>query len=390
MSLFDKAIDRSQTNSYKWDVSEGELPMWVADMDFQTAPVIIEAIQKRLNHGVFGYNVVPDTFNQAIVKWWQKRHQLSLEEDWILFCTGVVPAISSIVRKLTRVGDNIVVLSPVYNIFYNSIVNNHRKVSASDLSYHDGEYTIDFIDLEERLADVNTSLMIFCNPHNPAGKIWSKETLEKVGQLCVKHDVVIISDEIHCDLSFPGKKYQPFLGIAPEIDKKLIMCCAPTKAFNMAGLQTAAIVVKDEKLRHLVNRGINTDEVAEPNSFAIQAAIAAFEEGEPWLDELNDYLYQNRRLLESYLAENLPQIKVTKSEATYLAWLDCSAICEDAEVLCAFIRKETGLILSSGEIFGENSRSFIRLNYATNQYRLMDGLNRLQVGIKKFTKKDSK
>lgn len=390
MSLFDQKVDRSQTNSYKWDVSEGELPMWVADMDFQTAPVIIEAIQKRLNHGVFGYNVVPDTFNQAIVKWWKKRHQLSLEEDWILFCTGVVPAISSIVRKLTRVGDNIVVLSPVYNIFYNSIVNNHRKISASDLNYQDGEYTIDFVDLEERLADVNTSLMIFCNPHNPAGKIWSKETLEKVGQLCVKHDVVIISDEIHCDLSFPGKKYQPFLGIAPEIDKKLIMCCAPTKAFNMAGLQTAAIVVKDEKLRQLVNRGINTDEVAEPNSFAIQAAIAAFEEGEPWLDELNDYLYQNRQLLENYLAENLPQIKVTKSESTYLAWLDCSAICEDAEVLCAFIRKETGLILSSGEIFGENSRSFIRLNYATNQDRLMDGLNRLQVGIKKFTKKDSK
>ncbi|MBO1307413.1 pyridoxal phosphate-dependent aminotransferase [Enterococcus sp. 669A] len=384
MEKFDQATNRFQTNSYKWEVSEGELPMWVADMDFQTAPVIIEAIKKRTDHGIFGYNSVPPEFNQAIASWWSRRHGLILNEDWIMFCTGVVPAISSIVRKLTKVGDNVVILSPVYNIFYNSIVNNYREVLSSDLVYNGAEYTIDFADLEAKLADENTSLMIFCNPHNPIGKIWDAATLEKVGQLCLKHGVVIISDEIHCDLTFPGEKYTPFYAVSEEVVNNVIMCCAATKAFNMAGLQTAAIVVKNEKLRKLVNRGINTDEVAEPNSFAIQAAIAAFTEGEPWLEELNQYLYLNRQYIEGFIAEYLPEITLVTSKATYLAWLDCSQLTKDAESLCQFIREKTGLYLTAGAIFGENGRGFIRLNYATNFARVEDGMQRLLSGVQQF------
>lgn len=381
---FDQTIDRFNTNSYKWNIAKEELPMWVADMDFQTAPAIIEAISRRTAHGIFGYNTVPPEFNQSIVNWWERRHGVKLVEEWIMYCTGIVPAISSIVRKLTKVGDNVLIFSPVYNIFYNSIVNNHRTVLSSDLCYESGEYEIDFVDLEEKLADENTTLMIFCNPHNPIGKIWEPFVLKKVGELCVKHGVLIISDEVHCDLTFPGKSYHPFYTASAEVTENVIMCCAPTKAFNIAGLQTAAIIVKNEKLRKLVNRGINTDEVAEPNSFAIQAAIAAFNKGEAWLKELNQYLYENRQLVESFIKENLPEITVVPSEATYLAWLDCSQLTKDAEELCQFIREATGLYLTAGAIFGENGRAFIRLNYATNRIRVVDGLARFDRGVQAF------
>ncbi len=384
MATFDQAIDRFDTHSYKWDIAKDELPMWVADMDFQTAPAIIAAINQRAAHGVFGYNTVPPTFNRAIANWWKRRHGVTLQEDWIMYCTGVVPAISSIVRKLTKVGDQVLIFSPVYNIFYHSIVNNHRIVLSSDLQYEAGRYAIDFADLENKLAHENTSLLIFCNPHNPIGKIWEPAVLEKVGQLCLKYGVVIISDEIHCDLTFPGKQYHPFYAASTEVTENVIMCCAPTKAFNIAGLQTAAIVVKNEKLRKLVNRGIDTDEVAEPNSFAIQAAIAAFNEGETWLTELNHYLYENRQLVEAFVTEQLPEIKVVSSEATYLAWLDCSQLTENTEELCQFIREKTGLYVTTGAVFGSNSQAFIRLNYATTKVKVEDGLNRLFHGVQGF------
>lgn len=384
MSIFDEENNRRNSNSYKWDVKNTELPMWVADMDFKTAPAVVQALRERVDHEIFGYNTVPNEFNEAIQKWWKKRHDCSIEKDWIMFCTGIVPAISSIVRKLTRVGDNVVVLSPVYNIFYNSIVNNYRTILPSFLKYQAGEYEIDFLDLEEKLANENTSMMIFCNPHNPIGKIWDKETLVKIDQLCVKYDVILLSDEIHCDIVAPGKKYTPFISISDSVSSNLITCLSPTKAFNLAGIQTSAIVIPNEKIRKLVNRGINTDEVAEPNSFAIQAAIAAFENGADWLEELNEYLFENRKVIESFFEEKLPMIKVIKGEATYLAWLDCSKITKNTSTLCQFIQSKTGLIVSSGEIFGINGKSFIRMNFATSRSRVMDGLDRMEKGINSF------
>lgn len=386
---FDQIIERRNTNSYKWDVKTGELPMWVADMDFGTAPAVIDVIEKRLRQGAFGYSTVPDSFRESIIRWWQRRHQFTMEKEWILYCTGVVPAISSIVRKMTEIGDGIVVLSPVYNIFYNSILNNGRKVLASELRYEDGSYAIDFADLEEKLARSTTSLFIFCNPHNPIGKVWDRPTLERIAELCIKHDVLVVSDEIHCDLMHIGNAYIPFASLSEEIADRTITCIAPTKAFNLAGLQTAAIVVPNPKIRKLADRGINTDEVAEPNTFAIQAAEAAFDEGEEWLEELREYLEQNRQFLVGSLKERIPAIHVVEAEATYLAWIDCSEITEDTKELCAFIREKTGLYLSAGDIFGGNGSRFVRWNYACPKTLLEDGIQRFVEGVKLYKKEYS-
>ena len=378
---FDRIIDRRNTNSYKWDVKADELPMWVADMDFETAPAVVDAIEKRLRQGAFGYNTVPDSFRESIIRWWQRRHRFAMEKEWILYCTGVVPAISSIVRKMTGIGDDIVVLAPVYNIFYNSILNNGRKVLASELRYADGSYTIDYADLEEKLSRETTSLFIFCNPHNPIGKVWDRPTLERIAELCIKHDVLVVSDEIHCDLTHIGHAYIPLASISEEIADRTITCIAPTKAFNIAGLQTAAIVIPNPEIRKQVDRGINTDEVAEPNTFAIQAAEAAFDEGEEWLEELREYLEQNRQFLIASLKELVPEIQVIEAEATYLAWIDCAAITEDTKALCAFIREKTGLYLSAGDIFGGNGSRFVRWNYACPKSLLEDGIQRFVEGV---------
>ena len=378
---FDRIIDRRNTHSYKWDVKADELPMWVADMDFGTEPAVVEAIEKRLRQGAFGYNTVPDSFRESIIRWWQRRHRFTMEKEWILYCTGVVPAISSIVRKMTEIGDDIVVLAPVYNIFYNSILNNGRKVLASELRYADGSYTIDYADLEEKLSRETTSLFIFCNPHNPIGKVWDRPTLERIAELCIKHDVLVVSDEIHCDLTHIGHAYIPFASLSKEIADRTISCIAPTKTFNIAGLQTAAIVIPNPEIRKQVDRGINTDEVAEPNTFAIQAAEAAFDEGEEWLEELREYLELNREFLIGSLKELVPEVQVIEAEATYLAWIDCAAITEDTKALCAFIREKTGLYLSAGDIFGGNGSRFVRWNYACPKALLEDGIQRFVEGV---------
>ncbi|WP_107994719.1 MalY/PatB family protein [Trichococcus paludicola] len=386
---FDQVIDRRNTNSYKWEVKAGELPMWVADMDFGTAPAVVDAIEKRLKQGAFGYNTVPDSFRESIIRWWQRRHQFTMEKEWILYCTGVVPAISSLVRKMTEIGDDIVVLSPVYNIFYNSILNNGRKVLASELHYGDGSYAIDFADLEEKLSRSTTALFIFCNPHNPIGKVWDRPTLERIAELCIKHDVLVVSDEIHCDLTHIDHAYIPFASVSEEIADRTITCVAPTKAFNLAGLQTAAIVIPNPEIRKLVDRGINTDEVAEPNTFAIQAAEAAFDEGEEWLEELQDYLEENRIFLISSLKQLVPEVYVVEAEATYLAWIDCATITEDTKKLCAFIREKTGLYLSEGDIFGGNGSRFVRWNYACPKALLEDGIQRFVEGVELYKKEYS-
>ena len=383
---FDTVVDRRGTYSLKWDVKEDELPMWVADMDFKTAPAIIDALNKRVEHGVFGYSIIPDEWNEAYIKWWQERHSFRIEKDWLIFSTGVVPILSSVVRKLTTPGENVLIMTPVYNIFFNSIVNNGRNVLQCPLSYKDGEYSIDFEALENAMAQPQTTMMIFCNPHNPVGKIWDREILAKVGGLAKKHHVIVVSDEIHCDITDPDKGYIPFASASDTCREISITCVAPTKAFNMAGLQTAAAIVPDPFLRHKVNRGLNTDEVAEPNAFAIWAAIAAFNEGGEWLDALREYIYENKLIVETYIKDQVPQVKLVKSEATYLLWLDCSAICSDSEELADFIREKTGLYLSDGVQYGKTGEKFLRLNIACPKSRLMDGLLRLKRGIDQYIK----
>ena len=257
MSVFDEVIDRRNTGSLKWDVKENELPMWIAVMDFTAAPIIREAIMRRAAHGVFGYSIIPGEWYDAYVSWWKNRHGLNMEKEWLIFTTGIVPAISSIVRKLTTPAENVVVLTPVYNIFYNSILNNGRRVLPCDLIYENGEYSIDFSALEQALKDEQTTLMILCNPHNPIGKIWDRDTLMKIGELCKKYSVTVVSDEIHCDITAPGKMYTPFASVNETCRDISITCLAPTKAFNLAGLQTAAVAVADPVLRHRVWRGLH-------------------------------------------------------------------------------------------------------------------------------------
>lgn len=381
---FDKLTDRRGTGSLKWDVPHGELPMWVADMDFETAPEIIRALQERAVHGIFGYHVVTEDWYEAYRSWWERRHQLEMEKEWLIFCTGVVPAISSTVRKLTTVGENVLIQTPVYNIFFNSIRNNGRNVLESPLVYKNGEYSIDFADLEEKLADPQTTLMLLCNPHNPIGKIWDSETLARIGELCGKHHVLVLSDEIHCDLTDPEYRYIPFASVSRACRDNSITCLAPTKAFNLAGLQTAAVMVPNPVLRHKLNRGLNTDEVAEPNAFAVAAAVAAFDQGEEWLEDLRHYLWENKQYVRKFIGERLPEIRVVPSDATYLLWLDCSLITGDGGALAAFIRRDSGLYLTEGEEYGEPGKSFIRLNTACPRERLREGLERLERSVKKY------
>ena len=382
---FDTPTERRNTNSLKWDVAQGELPMWVADMDFQTAPEIREAIMKRAEHGIFGYSVIPDAWYEAYIQWWKMRHGYTMERDWLIFCTGVVPAISSIVRKMTTPAEKVLIQTPVYNIFFNSILNNGRQVLESPLRYDGKEYRIDFADLEEKLSDPQTALMILCNPHNPTGKLWDRQTLEKIGALCSRHHVTVVSDEIHCDLTDPGESYVPFASVSETCRQISITCMAPTKAFNLAGLQTAAVSVPDEVLRHKVWRALNTDEAAEPNAFAVEAAVAAFTRGADWLDALRDYLYENKKLAAAYIEKEIPGVRAVASQATYLLWLDCSGLIGCGREAAGFLRRETGLYLSEGSQYGGNGADFLRMNIACPRAVLKDGLERLKNGLAAYS-----
>ena len=400
---FDTPIDRTGTHSLKWEEAGDVLPMWVADMDFATAPAIRQTLLRRVEHGVFGYSTVPDEWAQAYVRWWVERHGLAIDQESLVFTTGVVPAISSMVRKLTTPAENVLILTPVYNIFFNSILNNGRNALESPLAYERdggrGRYTIDWTDLETKLADPQTTLMILCNPHNPTGMIWDRDTLARIGALCEAHHVTVISDEIHCDLTDPGSAYVPFASVDATCRQISATCLAPTKAFNIAGLHTAAVMVPDPTLRHKVWRGLNTDEVAEPNAFAVDTAIAAFEHGGPWLDALRGYLAANKReaarMTDAYNATAPEDRRVALCEgpATYLLWLDCSAFVgegagdnparfESTDGLCDYLRRECRVMFSPGAQFGGNGRAFLRINVACPRERMREGLRRLFDGLR--------
>lgn len=378
---FDEIVDRSGTFSLKWDIKENELPMWVADMDFRTCPAVTEALIKRAEHGVFGYTIVPDEWYEAYINWWKTRHGVAYTKDELIFSTGVIPIISSCVRKLTTPGENVLLMTPVYNTFFNSIRNNGCRAAEFPLTYKNGEYGIDFAALEKALADPQTNLMILCNPHNPVGKIWDRNTLARIGELAYDNGVTVISDEIHCDLTDPGREYIPFASVSEKCRDNCIVCIAPTKTFNVAGIQTAAAAVPNKFLRHKVRRALNTDEVAEPNVFAVQAAVFAFNEGGEWLDELREYILGNKRTVAEFIAERLPKIKLAPSEATYLLWLDCGAYGMDSKKLAAFIRSKTGLFLSYGGIYGTGGERHLRMNIACPRAKVREGLERLEKAL---------
>lgn len=383
---FDRNNNRRDTNSLKWDVEDNELPMWVADMDFQTAPAVMEALHKRVQSGIFGYSIIPDTWKEAIQSWWSRKHNFIIENDWLLFCTGVIPAVTCAVKRLTNIGDNILVQAPVYDIFYHSIENHGRHVVENKLLYDGEKYTIDFNDLEKKLAHSQTTMMILCNPHNPTGNIWSREDLMKIGELCFQYHVVVVSDEIHCDLTDPGYEYVPYASISDICANNSMTCISASKTFNLAGLQSAAVIIPDKALQQKMKRGLNSDEIAEPNAFAIEATIAAFMEGEEWLEELRGYLFHNKKIVADFLEQELPKVKMVSSHATYLIWLDCSKVLGDATELCQFIRNHTGLYLSEGSKYRGNGSQFIRMNIACPAEQLEGGLMRLKKGIHAYEK----
>ncbi len=384
---FDTVINRRNTNSLKWDVAENELPMWVADMDFPVAKPILEAIQSKLQVGALGYSIIPAGWNEAYVSWWQRRHNFTMEPDWLIFTTGVLPAISSAVRKLTTPAEKVLIQTPVYNNFFNSIVNNGRVVVESPLRYDGKDYSMDFEQLEQDLSDPQVSLMVLCNPQNPSGHLWSSYELFKVGELCQKYNVTVIADEIHCDLTDPGKEYVPFASVSEVCRDISVTCIAPTKTFNIAGVNSAAVMVPNKFLRHKMWRQLNTDEVAEPNIIAMEATVAAFNKGEEWLDQLRDYIYENKKLCQEYIEQNIPEIYLVPSEATYLLWLDCSRFCDNSVELAEYIRQNSGLFLSEGAEYGQVGKQFLRINIACPRSVLKDGLSRLEKSVKDYLKK---
>lgn len=381
---FVNAPDRSQTDSVKWDVKSGELPMWIADMDFKTAPEITDAMKKKIDLGAFGYEWPGDDYYNAVADWYEKEHGHRPKNEWMILTTGVVPAISSIVRRISHIGDNVLVQEPVYNIFYNSIENNGRHVLSSDLQFNGNSYQVDWHDLEEKLALPLTTLMIFCNPHNPVGKVWTKDEVQRVADLCYKHHVVLLSDEIHGDLIRSGIDYTPAFAVTGEAQHNVITLVSPSKTFNVAALHAATAIIPDENLRNMANRGFGSDEINEPNLLAIPATIAAYEHGSAWRKALLKQLNINFDYVEQFINDNLPKVKVVSGEATYLIWLDVSQITDDSEKLAAFIRKETGLIVSAGSIYRGNGHDFLRMNLACPLTMVKDGMQRLKTALDKY------
>ena len=371
---FESLIERKGTSSLKWDLFDDDVPMWVADMDFRVAPAIEKAISKRAIHPVYGYTIVPDELFEAYINWWDRRYDFKMSRENMAYSIGVMPSISSMIRCLTDVGDNILIQTPVYHVFFYVIEDNGRNVVENELIYENGGYKIDFDDLDEKLSEVR--MMILCNPHNPVGRIWSKDELNRIGELCEKHDVILISDEIHCDLTDPGVKYNPF-----GSSQNVITCLSPSKSFNIAGFQSSVIHTENLELLDKIKAQMHVDNSDSCNVFATIAVTAAYDESEEWLEELKEVLYENKQIVKDYLANELPIIKLVECDATYLLWLDCSDLNVPSKVLSGFLRDNQGLFLSAGIDFGLNGDDFLRMNIACPQKILKEGLARLKAGI---------
>lgn len=373
---FDEIVQRRGTNSYKWDSADDAdvLPMWVADMDFRTAPAIIEALQQRVAHGIFGYTRVPDAYYEAVINWFGRRHNWKIQKDWMIYTSGVVPAISAVIKALTQPGDKVLVQTPVYNCFFSSIRNNGCEIVSNPLVYKENTYVIDYEDLERKVADEKVKILLLCNPHNPAGRVWSKEELTRIGEICIRHGVWVVSDEIHCELVYTGYTYTPFASISEEFLHHSVTCISPSKSFNIAGLQIANIVSTDEEVRRQIDKAININEVCDVNPFGVIATIAAYNEGEEWLLQLLDYLKGNYECMKTFCEVSLPNFPITRLEGTYLVWMDCRSLPYPSEELEEKLVKEEKLWLNAGTMYGAEGEGFMRWNIACPRAVLLKGL----------------
>ena len=375
---FDILSNRRGTHSRKWDVKDNELPMWVADMDFLVLPEIKEAIINAANIGSLGYVYPTEKLFKAYQNWWLTRHNLFIDIKDMVYVSGVVSALDSLINHLTNKGDAVLILNPSYSGFFSVVNNNDRKLVTSEMIYQNDDFVIDYHDLESKIVDNNVKAAIFCNPHNPTGKLWNKEEIEAFYLVCKKHNVICISDEIHCDIVDPGKAYTPALSVSDEI----ITCMAPSKVFNLAGLQSAVCVIKNEKIRDIMQAAFYHDDVGEPNFFVEPATIAAYTYGADYVDELNAYLYKNKQFVKEFFMKELPHLKVVSGPATYLLWIDISYYQIPCDKFADDLRKETGLFIYGGTHYGSNGEDYIRMNIATSLANVKDALNRLKVFLK--------
>ena len=375
---FDQLSERRHTSSEKWNVKDNELPMWVADMDFMVMPEIQEAIQKAALNQSYGYTYPTEDFFKAYQYWWKTRHNVLIDTKSMIYVSGVVAALDSLVRTLTKENENVMILSPVYNNFFTVVESNNRHLVVSDLLYQNDNFYMDYADIEDKLKKDDVKLFIFCNPHNPVGRIWSKEEITKLYQLLKKYHVQMIADEIHCDIVEPGYQYVPALSIGEDI----IVCTSSSKVFNLAGLHAALTIVNDPVVREKVSAAFYHDDIGEANYFAIPATIAAYTKGAEYVDQLNVYLLKNKQYVASFLKENLPQVKLVSGQATYLLWLDISYYGLPSDVFTKKLREETGLYVNDGLHYGKNGGAYIRINIATSLANVKDGMSRLKQFLK--------
>lgn len=383
---FSRPTDRRGTDSYKWDSApEADIiPLWVADMDFETFPGITEALQRRVAHGIFGYTRVPEAYYEAVCRWFDKRYGWHINREDIIYTSGVVPAVSAVIKALTLPGDQVIVQGPVYNCFFSSIRNNGCEMVSNSLIYNKEElrYEIDFDDLERKLKHERARLMLLCNPHNPGGRVWTRDELTRVAELCRKYGVRVVSDEIHCELTLYDNEYVPFGSLPDELSRGSITCCSPSKAFNTAGLQIANIVCRDAEVRNRIDRAININEVCDVNPFGVIALQAAYsDEGYEWLTQLRKYISANYDLLLERFARELPKCKVMRMEGTYLAWIDCSELHISSDEIEEMLMHENKVWVNAGSMYGAEGAAFIRINMACTSELLNEGITRIVNGL---------
>lgn len=379
---FDELVERRGTGCVKWDESPAEdvIPLWVADMDFKAAPAIQEAVRRRAEHGVFGYTAVDNDYYDAVISWFARRHNWTIRREEILYTTGVVPAMSVAIKALTMPGEKVLILSPDYNCFFSSIRNNGCEVLESVLLFNGNEnrFEVDYKDFEAKCADEKTTVFLLCNPHNPTGRVWTKAELERMNDICMKHGVKVVSDEIHCELVMPGHRFQPFAAVSEACRQNSVILNSPSKSFNTAGLQIANIVCAQPEWRRRIDRAVNINEVCDVNPFGPVALKAAYNDGEDWLDQLNAYLWDNYRALCDFVAKHLPQWRVRPLEGTYLVWIDITATDLTAQQYADLLMDKARVWVNPGTMYGPQSgEGYIRLNIACPRSRLMEALERI-------------
>ena len=385
MYNFDEIVERRGTNCVKWDESPDDevIPLWVADMDFKAAPAIQKAILERAEHGVFAYTLVNEDYYTAVINWFRRRHNWTIHREEILYTTGVVPAMSVAVKALTMPSEKVLILSPDYNCFFSSIRNNGCEVLESPLSRREDSFVIDWVDFEAKCADEKTTVFLLCNPHNPSGRVWTREELERMNDICLKYGVKVVSDEIHCELVMPGYQFQPFAAVSEACRQNSVILNSPSKSFNIAGLQTANIICSRSDWRRRLDRAININEVCDLNPFGPVALKAAYNESEDWIDELNQYIWGNYQVLRDFIEKNLPQWKVCRLEGTYLPWVDMSAMGVTSQALCDRLLREAKVWINPGTMYGPTTgEGYIRFNIATQRSRLLEALERIAKVIK--------